>query len=348
MASLITLLRKKLIACEFCYVSYTQLKYKIQSFVQLRYFLYDIKNTWENMYWGNETLMHPTQLQAKLLFYYHKIEKGLCMPGQRRFFGIEIIPQVIRLLTVWEANGNSKNDLIYIGAINSLRSYKKKFISQKKIASNPETLKIVSNFLDLRETTPSTAPTPITITKTQIESTIAFDDFKKLCVMRRSARNFDSTKVPRELIEQAISLAQLSPSACNRQPCKVYTIENGDLKKKLLSYQNGNAGFGHLAPIIFVVTSNSNHFFGAIERNQPYVDGGLFSMSLLLALQTQGIVSCCLNWCVTPSADSAIHALLSIPNSERIIMFIAAGFPVDTTTVPKSHRKATSSALVFQ
>lgn len=299
------------------------------------------------MYWGNEALMHPTQLQAKLLFYYHKIEKGLSMPGKRRFFGLEVIPQVIRLLTVWESNGNSKSDLIYIGAINSLRSYKI-FISQANIAQSPETLKIVTDFLYQREITPSAASTPIKITKTQIESTIPFDDFKTLCEVRRSAREFNSEKVPRELIEQAISLAQLSPSACNRQPCKVYIAENEALKKSLLSHQNGNAGFGHLAPIIFVVTSDSNHFFGAIERNQPYIDGGLFSMSLLFALQTQGIVSCCLNWCVAPSTDIATHNLLNIPSSERIIMYIAAGFPVATTTVPKSHRKAISSALVFK
>jgi nitroreductase len=154
--------------------------------------------------------------------------------------------------------------------------------------------------------------------------------------------------VPNDLIAQAVSLAQLSPSACNRQPCKVYVAEDEILKNALLSHQNGNSGFGHLAPIIFVVTSNSNHFFGAIERNQPFIDGGLFSMSLLFALQTQGLVSCCLNWCVSPSTDSAVHTLLNIPKSERIIMYIAAGFPVINTTVPKSHRKEISNALVFK
>lgn len=347
MNSLKSLLRQILIACKSCYVRYRHLKYMLQSFAQLRYFIYDIKNTWQNMYWGNETLMQPTQLQAKLLFYYHKIEKGLSMPGKRRFFGLDVIPQVIRLLIVWEENGNSKKDPIYIGAVNSLRSYKD-FIAHEDIAHDYHTFEIVTNFLDSRETVSNTAPTPIIITKAQIESTISFDDLKNLCEVRRSAREFDSRKIPNEFITRAISLAQLSPSACNRQPCKVYVAENESLRNSLLSHQNGNSGFGHLAPVILVVTADRNHFFGAIERNQPYIDGGLFSMSLLLALQTQGLVSCCLNWCVTPSSDIAAHKLLKISNSEVVVMYIAAGFPVAATTVPKSHRKSISSVLVFR
>lgn len=347
MGSLKALLRQRLIDCPTCYAFYTHWKYKFQNLFALRYFIYDARNVWRSMYWGKDAQMHPTQLQAKLLFYYHKIEKGLSMPGHRRLFGLEVIPQVTRLLTTWEHLGNSLQDPIYVGAVNSLRAYRN-FILNEKIDPSDKIFSFVNDFLSYRAGVSSAEITPIIINKTQIDSTVTYDDFKILCEVRRSARDFDTQKVPAELIERAVQLAQLSPSACNRQPCKVYAVEDVKKKERLLSHQNGNAGFGHLAPLICVITVNENHFFGAIERNQPYIDGGLFSMSLLYALQAQGLVSCCLNWCVTPATDIATHKLLDIPSSERIVMYIAAGFPVAETVVPKSHRKAITNALVFK
>jgi hypothetical protein len=36
---------------------------------------------------------------------------------------------------------------------------------------------------------------------------------------------------------------------------------------------------------------------------EPALDGGLFLMSFLLALESQGLASCCLNFCVGPQTD---------------------------------------------
>lgn len=340
-------LREKLVACQDCYRIYTRLKYKLQCTRELLFFAHDLIRTRRDMYWGNDEEMSFAQLQAKLLFYYHKIEKGLCMPGEKRLFGLAVVPQVIHLLEVWEGTGKPVDDPIYIGAINSIRSYRDR-IRGDNLDSADLILAVVGDFLARRNGVPTTGMTPIRITRTQIDATISYGEFRLLCELRRSFRSFNDQPVSADVIRRAVELAQLSPSACNRQPCKVYVVQDKDLKEALLSHQNGNAGFGHLAPVLLVVTADAGHFFGSIERYEPYIDGGLFSMSLLFALQVQGLVSCCLNWCVTPHADAAVHDLLSIPDSERVVMFMLTGYPPAETVVPRSHRKTADSVLVFR
>lgn len=299
------------------------------------------------MYWVKEDEMSSDQLRAKLLFYYHKIEKGLCMPGKKRLFAVDVVPLIMKMLRIWEDARYSKQDPIYLGALSSLRAYAE-CVFAGGLDKELEIVPRVDDFLKSRGDVASSLKTPITITRKKIFETISYDDFFALCEVRRSFRDFDLRGVPEEGIRKAVELAQLSPSACNRQPCKVYVVSNEESRRTLLSYQNGNAGFGHLAPAVLVVTSDAGHFFGAIERYQPYVDGGLFSMSLLYGLQVQGMVSCCLNWCVTPSTDAIVHKILNIPECEKIVMLILVGYPVEETAVPKSQRKDIDCVLVFR
>ncbi len=69
-------------------------------------------------------------------------------------------------------------------------------------------------------------------------------------------------------------------------------------------------------------------------------------MSLTLALASQGVSSCCLNWCVPPANDRAAHRLLGIPASERIVMFMAIGHAPPGCQVPKSPRRELGQVLV--
>ncbi|CAM8667756.1 Nitro_FMN_reductase domain containing protein [Comamonadaceae bacterium] len=340
-------LRQKLRACDTCYARYVAIKYRILSLLSLRYFFYDLWIVHQSMFWGANSHLSLSQLRAKLLFYYHKIEKGLCMPGRQRLFGIEVIPQILQILESWKQSGFSTNDPVYLGAINSLQAYVTHLQAENLDPEN-KILSKVSIYLRAETPVEANADTPIIVQRDQLTEAVSFSNLRHLYLARRSARNFDNRPVANEVVARAVEAAQLSPSACNRQPCKVFAISDEKLRVSLLSHQNGNAGFGHLAPLLLVVTANADHFFGAIERNQPYIDGGLFTMSLLYALQVQGLATCCLNWCVTPKTDIAAHKLLDIPKSQKIIMYIAVGYAQKQTKVPRSHRKALNDVLEFK
>jgi hypothetical protein len=66
-----------------------------------------------------------------------------------------------------------------------------------------------------------------------------------LAQSRRSTRDFDTTPVDFKIVEQAVEIAQLSPSACNRQPWHLHFYDKPDDIARMLKLQNGNTGFGH-------------------------------------------------------------------------------------------------------
>ena len=339
-------LKQVVMAYPGLWARYVGIKMQLRRLAKLRYFLYDIGGTYRAMHWrADDVDLRP--LSAALLFQYHKLEKGLVMPGPRRMFGAEPAREIVRLLRRWRSAGSSAADPVYLGALETLHAYAD-HMRLHGLDPAGAVLPWVSEFL--AETaerapeleTPALLPRPDSGSGPDLEQA-----FASLALQRRSVRRFLPMEVPGERLQHAVSLAALSPSACNRQPCRVHVVSDPQRKKQLLSQQNGNRGFGHLAPHILVITADERGFFDASERHQPYIDGGLFAMSLAYALSSQSIASCLLNWCVPPANDRAVHALLDLHHAERIVMFMAIGYAPPDCPVPRSPRRDLSSILVY-
>jgi nitroreductase len=325
---------------------YWRTKQELKRLFMLRYFLYDIRHTYRFMFWP-WAQREAWALSAELLFQYHKLEKGLVMPGKPRLFGLEPVAAVMNLLDRWMRAELPQQDPVFLGAIATLRSYLARLIDRQldpQQVITPQVSQFLKRFDGMPAlaelSTPYHPALPSTITEDQLSS--AFD---ALANVRRSVRDFKPDLVPADVLTHAVSLAQLSPSACNRQPCSVILVDDPTKRKQLLDLQNGNKGFGHLAPHIAVITADERGFFDASERHEPYIDGGLFAMSLILALRANGVGSCCLNWCVTPSLDKAAHQVLGLNPACRIIMLIAVGYPQADEIVPRSPRRGTANIL---
>lgn len=79
----------------------------------------------------------------------------------------------------------------------------------------------------------------------------------------------------------------------------------------------------------FVVSSEITAWGGPQQRNQPYMDGGLYAMMLMLALDAKGFMSCPLNLAIGNRTERTIKQVGSIPPRERLIVMIAAGTQPD-------------------
>ncbi|MGH2182869.1 nitroreductase family protein, partial [Enterococcus faecalis] len=119
-------------------------------------------------------------------------------------------------------------------------------------------------------------------------------DFKYLALNRYSIRDYDSSDVDLGMLNEAIEIALKSPSVCNRQSARVYVINDKKEIKELLNIQGGFNGY-ELPPCLILVTCDIQDFIDISERNQPYIDGGIFAMSLIYALEYQGFATCTLN-----------------------------------------------------
>jgi nitroreductase len=124
-------------------------------------------------------------------------------------------------------------------------------------------------------------------------------------------------------------------------------VDNPDKRRKALDIQGGNRGFGDEISTLLVVTQDTSIFRDAKERNQAYVDGGLFSMSLLYALHYLKMGCCPLNWSASRQKDMRLRSLLSLAPSEVIIMLIAAGEIPSDLRVAYSPRRSTHEVVTW-
>ncbi|PAS97144.1 MAG: hypothetical protein BSR46_14285 [Candidatus Dactylopiibacterium carminicum] len=310
---------------------------------KLWYFASDVRSACRHMRWSEGGRARYWACSAELLFQYHKLEKGLCMPGEPRFFGYDPAIATLDLLVQWRARDYPREDPVYLGALEALWAYR-----QRLERTPPPRGEILLRRLDAElEGAPASqdaSRTPVPVLPAI--SGNASGMFHELMLARRSVRDFDTRPVDPAAVARAVAVAQWSPSACNRQPARVHAYSQRTQIDALLALQNGNRGFGQTVASLLVLTAETSGFFDASERNEPYVDGGLFAMALILALQAEGIASCCLNWCVAPAEDQRAHALGGIADSERIVMFIAIGHAATQALVPRSPRRALQTVYV--
>lgn len=322
-----------------------RLKYRsLRSFVQLsKDYLYDFRRFLNYSAILNQ-YSSKTRHQGRLIANYHVIEKGLSLKEPRTGFGAEVVNNLVSILKSYQ----HKYEFDEIGqvALNTLFSYYKFNLEQ-----GLDKKELLDELITIKNKIPSetlctSAGGTISLKRDSIvgASQIGFRDFVK---MRYSIRHFERSSVDISLVEEAVSIALKTPSVCNRQTWKVHVCDTAEKKKKALSHQNGNRGFGDSADKVLIVTSDLNFFTNPGERNQCFIDGGLFSMSLIYALHSLGLGTCCLNWSVRSSVDQALRKDIAISDSEVVIMMIAVGQLPDELQVAQSPRRKVQDILVY-
>lgn len=305
-------------------------------------YLYDYQRDRRNLGWQRSAGDY-WRLSSELIFQYHKLEKGLCLPPEsRRFFGADAARETCRLLGEWLDSGNDRDASVFRAALETLRAWRKR--ADETPPAQGEHAALIEAVDHLLAMAPAQVELNTPITAQHVNGS-TFETLHELMLSRRSTRDFDGTPVDFALVEQAISAAQLSPSACNRQPWHLHFYTEPEAIRAMLALQNGNAGFGQTVPLLAVVTADMGSFFDASERIEPALDGGLFLMSFLLALKSLGLSSCCLNWCVQPETDRRGHEIGHIPYSEKILTFLAIGHARPGAVVPRSARRPTADVI---
>jgi len=136
-----------------------------------------------------------------------------------------------------------------------------------------------------------------------------------------------------------VAVAALSPSACNLQPFEFRVFDKPELTEKVASIATGTVGFGHNFPTIVVLLGKLHAWPGEQDRHLIYIDASLAAMAFLLALEAQGLSSCCLNWPELEPQERRMGKLLGLEPDERVIMLITLGYPDPEGLVTYSQKK---------
>ncbi len=273
-------------------------------------------------------------VRYEILFICHAIEKGMASNKPRRF-GIEKTAKIMELVS----DKCKVDEYTYNMALSCLESYVEFY--KKHEWEDADECKKVKDFVSKKQY--SSVPFGVlTLDKNNLCHTGKYGD---IVHSRHSIREFSDKKIEESDILKALNIAKSTPSACNRQMCKIYNITTNSLKNKILMVGQGFSGFETKNANIFLVTFDvaANYFDG--ERNQGWFNAGLFSMNFVNALHSIGIGSCFVQFGNSFKQENDLKRELNIPQSERIAVIIAAGYYKDHFKVLQSHRKSPEMLL---
>lgn len=320
--------------------------YLIKRFINdgIRFYLYS--SVQASIFYGrsNNILEREEKLKALVIADYHKIEKALALKDPRPGFGVAVVQRLVDNSNEYLSKfGYNETLQVALTCLQEYQLFNKKYKSMDSCLDD-RINKIVSTYkfneYKYRGGTRNVSRKDI-LTRSKVDLTDFF-------ASRYSIRNFSSDALNFEDLKKAVIMAQKAPSVCNRQSSKAYLFNKREHIDKVLSYQSGCASFSGSVNAVYVVTSNIETFFSVDERNQCWIDGGLFAMSLVYALHSLGIGSCCLNWCVTKNSDDLLHDVIGISKSEAVIMLIACGNYPDDFKVAMSSRKPLDEVLITE
>jgi nitroreductase len=267
--------------------------------------------------------LSDSNLEALISIEYHRLEKGLSHPQRRASFGSDAAQRLEDALAAAKARGLCTPITSYASEV--LTTHRKVVAGEQGEAVGWKTL--------TRDAILSASSIPA----------------RPFFSSRYSIRCFDAEHpASMEQIREAISLATHTPSVCNRQTWRVVVCESEEARQAALALQNGNRGFGHLASHVLIVASDRSCFASIGERNQPWIEGGLFAMSLVYAFHALGLGTCCLNWSVDNQRDAELKQALNIPASYAIAMMIAVGSLPAEIPVAESRRRSSDDLILMR
>lgn len=278
------------------------------------------------------------QAVARIMYNVHALEKGLARTADRRLgFGSKALSNLNGALRVYRRKGYDPAGFAWVEGLSVIQRY------LELHADHGHDVSFLAGIIDPEFLAPPAAD-DFRAAGTKVISrgdklANASKNFYELAQGRSAVREFSGEPIDPDKVLRALDNATKTPSVCNRQGWRVYWTEDKALAGQVLAHQRG-FGYPELPEVLLTITVSNNTFLSPVERNQGFVDGGLFAMSVMYGLEHEGLAAVPLNACLYDRAQRAIRSLLDIDPSEVIVMFLAVGAFADETVVPISDRRS--------
>ena len=276
----------------------------------------------------------------KIIIEAHTIEKGLSLSDPKLLFGKDKIRFVMAALSRYDIRHSPVPAHMSLGALDAYVNF------HARAGMTDPLLDEIAGYLKTWE---ARLPRPWKGgTRDYSFNGHPAGTLQHLMASRSSIRTLRPTPLAPDQILEAIAIAQLAPSQCNRQSSRVHAYQDPARIKELLALQGGSRGFAESVGNLFVVSSEICAWGGPGQRNQAYVDGALFAMCLMFACRSMGWGACPLNLAIDHKTETAIRRAGGIPAGERLIMMIAFGEPLapETRVAFSPRRPATEIATL--
>ncbi len=288
-----------------------------------------------NNYYNDSGLITIQTIEYKILLLVHSLEKGMCNK-ELRAFGTKKIKDLINLLNQYIIISDKKYSTPFMMGCSIITEWLK--IYDNNNFEKDETYKLAYDFIKIHT---NSKDIKVGAFEYSTDNLIEYfeTDYYNFLKSRHSVREFLNKPISNDDIEYCLNSALISPTACNRQMIKIYSVKQKNKKELLNKHIMGLSGFEINSINYFVITFDISAFSFYGERNQGYFNAGLVAMNFVNAMHSKKIGSCFLQWGNTYKEEINIKKNLDIPENEKIAVVIAAGYYKDKTLVPLSQRK---------
>ncbi len=149
---------------------------------------------------------------------------------------------------------------------------------------------------------------------------------------RRSIRQYQTKPVPREVLDDIVDCARLSPTANNKQPWSFVVVTDAAVRQRVADFTEYGK-FIAIAPALVVVFCEDCKYY--------MEDGAAATMAVLLAAHGHGLGTCWVAGDKKPYA-AELNRLLGVPPTVKLISLIPVGYPA---AVPKPSKRPLADVL---
>ncbi len=157
------------------------------------------------------------------------------------------------------------------------------------------------------------------------------DEFINLCKERYSVRSFASTKVEDKKIDYILRAGQLAPTACNKQPIKIYMLRSDKALETLQKCKFSH--FGETLAFIICYDKSECWVREFDQKGSGEVDASIVATHMMLAAWNQGIGS---TW-IMHFIPEAVSVEFSLSEDIIPVCILVMGYPSQNAAPSPSH-----------
>lgn len=278
------------------------------------------------------------QKEAEIIIQYHGLEKGMLFSNMKPFFAkdrVQVLHQLLNERDIINNSGLSQINVAYKLMCKYFELHSEIKVDISSYFNNKQYLFYLSvlkgeycgDFAGVK----NWSNNEFYINNNR--------DFYCFAHSRKSTRLFTGEVISYDCIQAAIELANTAPSVCNRQASSVYLLEEKSKIDQVLEIQGGFKGYSENVNQLLILTNDRKYYYTLGERNQFYIDGGVYLLNLLYALHYYKIGNCPANWGKRPEDEKRLLKVINIPKSEKIICMIPIGILGDVIKTTLSSRR---------
>lgn len=159
-------------------------------------------------------------------------------------------------------------------------------------------------------------------------------DFKELAKSRYSVRAFSDKKIEKEKLDEILQAANAAPTACDKQPQRLYVVNSAEGIEKLGAITKYT--FGASTVIIFTSKTSEewqNPFTD--DYNTGDIDVSIVCTHAMMQAWELGIGSCWVGY----FDPAKVRSAFGIPADEKIIALLPLGYPAENCKPSGLHFK---------